>query len=112
MKWSNENDVYLLREVLVEEPFKYKPKSKERGAVWSKIAANMNSVNEGPVQFNVQQRSVRDRFRLLETKFKEKERYEEGASGISPEQTEIDVMVAEISEKSKEAEKLFDQQTE
>ena len=61
MKWNDEKDVALLREILCEEPYQYKPKSKERGNVWSKIAGNLNDLPS----FNVTQRAVRDRFNLL-----------------------------------------------
>ena len=38
------------------------------------------------------QKSIRDRFRLLEGDFEKKYRLEEGASGISPKETEINDM--------------------
>ena len=36
--WKRKHEAMLLREVLVEEPYKYRPGSKERGISWTKIA--------------------------------------------------------------------------
>ena len=46
--------------------------------------------------FNVTQRAVRVRFKLLSERFKKKMAAEEGASGINPEGSELDVLVEEI----------------
>ena len=53
---------------------------------------------------NLSQRAVRERFALLQAKYKEKEREELGASGISPEQDELDVLLEEITKREKVAE--------
>ena len=42
------------------------------------------------------QRAVRVRFKLLSERFKKKMAAEEGASGINPEVSELDVLVEEI----------------
>ena len=34
MKWTDEMDILFLQEILAEEPYPYKPKSKERGQIW------------------------------------------------------------------------------
>ena len=62
--------------------------------VWVEISANLNAA-QNPV-FHVSQRSVRDRFKLLEKRFREKQRQEELAPGISPEQTEIEIALEEM----------------
>ena len=108
MKWSDDKDKILLREIIVEEPYKFKPKSKERGNIWTVIATHLNEF----ANFNVNQRSVRDQFNLLATKYKQKQRYELAASGISPEVTEIDIALEEILEKMKEAEAEYVKMTE
>lgn len=43
------------------------------------------------------QRAVRDRFRKLLTQFRKKDREERCASGISPEQTELDSLLEELN---------------
>ena len=48
--------------------------------------------------FRVDQRSVRDRLRKLLLQFRKKERQERSASGISPEQSELDSLLEEIDE--------------
>ena len=52
-------------------------------------------------------RAVRERFKLLEIKFKKKDRQERAASGISPEMTELDVLLEEIVLRIKEFELEF-----
>lgn len=39
--WKRKHEAMLLREVLVEEPHKYRPGSKERGISWTKIAEHL-----------------------------------------------------------------------
>ena len=108
MKWNDEKDVALLREILCEEPYQYKPKSKERGNVWSKIAGNLNDLPS----FNVTQRAVRDRSNLLIIKHKQKQRAELLASGIAPEETEIDTALEEALSRMNDAEVQYDKITE
>ena len=56
--WKHENELDLLKEVLVEQPHRHVPGSKERGVVWEKIAKSLNK-NQG---LKVTKRSVRKRF--------------------------------------------------
>ena len=80
MKWSEEHDLMLCREVLVMEPFKYLRQSRKRGEIWGQIIAqNLNELSLP--KFTVRTRSVRDRFTLLLKKCKEKMRNEEQGSG-------------------------------
>ena len=39
--WKMKHEAMLVREVLVEEPHKYRPGSKERGISWTKIAEHL-----------------------------------------------------------------------
>ena len=55
---------------------------------------------------------IRDRFKLLEKRFREKQRQEDLASGISPEQTEINIALEEIISNMTEAEQMYDKMTE
>ena len=101
MKWTEVHDLTLCGEVLLQEPFKHPKNSKERGEVWGQIALNLNSL-ASPI-FKVTKRSVRDRLTLLQTKYKEKIREEEKASGIDCEETQLDAAVEEILDKEKAA---------
>ena len=77
MKWTEDHDLTLCGEVLLQEPFKHPKNSKERSDVWGQIALNLNSL-ASPI-FKVSKRSVRDRLTLLQSKYKEKMREEERA---------------------------------
>lgn len=101
MEWSESHDLALCGEVLLLEPLKYPKRSKKRGEIWGRIAVNLNSVNSP--KFKVSKRSVRDRFTLLRTKYKEKIREEERASGIDCEETQLDAALEEITEKERAA---------
>ena len=69
--------------------------SPERGTIWTAIADSLNQIKEP--NFSVDQRSVRDHYRLLEGKFVKKQNEEERATGISPdEDTEFDNGMADI----------------
>ena len=80
MKWSEEHDLMLCREVLVMEPFKYPRQSRKRGEIWGQIIAqNLNGLSLP--KFTVRTQSVRDRFTFLLKKCKEKMRNEEQGPG-------------------------------
>ena len=101
MKWTEDHDLTLCGEVLLQEPFKHPKNSKERGEIWGQIAVNLNSL--ASPTFKVAKRSVRDRLTLLQAKYKEKLREEERASGIDCEGTQLDTAVEEILDKEKVA---------
>ena len=112
MRWTSEHDVVFLREVLVHEPWEQKCGSQERGEVWEKIAESLNGLNTVcELYFKVAERSVRDRYKLLVDNFKKPEQEEAAASGISPEETENDIALAEIIERFKEAHEMHKKQT-
>ena len=73
--WKKHHDPLLLKEVVLEEPFKHNNGSKEKGASWSKIADALTQHG-----MKVTQRSVRERFDKLYSDFKEREREEKQAS--------------------------------
>ena len=77
--------------------------SKERGSVWSQIATNLNA-HPG---FTVSQRAVRDRYSILEKKAKKRKREIENGTGISPEDSELDLALEEIIEKWEAADQGF-----
>lgn len=72
----------------------FKAGSKERGSVWTEIA---NSLNGHP-WFIVTQQDVRNRFILLEKKAKKRLRNIK-TSGVSPEDTELDLALEEMYDK-------------
>ena len=74
MEWTDAHDIQLGREVLVSEPFRFKPRTVERGKVCQEIA---NRLNENRlIHFRVTKRSTREDFSLLLEKFKAKRKNE------------------------------------
>ena len=114
MKWAKEHDVLLGKEVMLFELWKYKLGSRERGNCLDRIAESLNQLQE-PF-FNVSQKSIRDRLKILERDFKRKDRFERNASGISPEKSEIDVIMEDYlerkEEQERESEKISDKTAE
>ena len=87
----------------MSEPYKFKPRTPERGQSWESVAQQLNSINQP--SFGVTTRSIRDQLTLLSTKYAQKLRMEEKASGIEVEQTELDSLLDKILELEKEAKK-------
>ena len=87
----------------MSEPYKFKPRTPEIGQSWESVAQQLISIHQP--SFRVTARSVRDRLTLLSTKYAQKSRMEEKASGIEVEQTELDSLLEEILEREKEAKK-------
>ena len=67
MVWQDQHDLLLLREILAQEPWKFKQGSVERGKCWDLIADTLNTLED--TGFRVDKRSVRDRFGLLRSKY-------------------------------------------
>ncbi|CAH3132132.1 unnamed protein product, partial [Pocillopora meandrina] len=84
------HDTLLCREVLALEPYKHKKGSNEAGKIWTDIAQSLKNCQQLKFKQNLSQRA--------------KEREETRASGISPEQDELDVLLEEITEREKAAE--------
>ena len=59
MLWSDNKDEILCREVLVFEPYQFKPRSHERGNAWKAISENLNASIK--LSFKVNARSMRER---------------------------------------------------
>ena len=104
MNWTKDHDVMLCREIIVVEPYKHNKGSNEAGKIWTEIAQSLKTSQQLKFKQNLSQRAVRERFALLQAKYKEKGREELGASGISPEQDDLDVLLEEITEREKVAE--------
>ena len=112
MRWTNEHDVIFLRTVLVHELWKYKYGSQKRENVWGKVAESLNGLNSVcKLYLKVTQQSARDRYKLLVDNFKKREQEKAAASEISAEETEIDVALADITERFKEADEMQKKQT-
>ena len=103
-----DHDVIMCCEVLVSEPFNFKPRSPERGKVWEKIAQEVNAIEKS--KFRVTGRAVRDRYYLLITKHAQKLREEEKVSGIEVETSELDNLLEEIIEREKNAKAKIESQ--
>lgn len=110
MLWATEKDTLLCREIVLIEPYKFKEKTTLRGQAWKEISEHLNDIKQ-PV-FSVTARAVRERFKVLENKFRKKQREEGNASGISPEISELDVLMEEILLRAKEHELQIEKQNE
>lgn len=104
MKWTEPHDIYFLREMMLCQPWQHKKGSSERGESWARLAANLTKCSQ--LVFRVTQRSLRDRYLLLERKHKKKVCDEEKASGISPEDTELDQLMNEIVDLFEESDQV------
>ena len=82
--WKRKHEAMPLREVLVSEPHKYQPGSKERGISWTKIAEHLQQSG-----MKVTQRSAREKFDMLYQHFKKREKEESRASGVDVDRDEI-----------------------
>lgn len=101
MCWTSEHDVLLCREVLVEEPYKFKHGSRDRGQKWERIAHSLNAVDR--LHFSVDQRAVRDRFMKIERAFKRRIAKEGRTPDGSQFPTEMDQLMEDITELSEAA---------
>ena len=70
MECTEIHDALLCCEVLLEEPYKYKKGSNERGKRWTEIAEDLNNSEE--VKLKVTQRGPRERMERLQKKHMEK----------------------------------------
>jgi hypothetical protein len=84
------------------QPWLHKKGSTERGDTWANLAIRLGTCDK--LTFRVTQRSLRDRYLLLERRYKTKVREEEKSTGISPKPTELDQLMEEIVGLFEEAE--------
>ena len=111
MEWTEDHDVILLREILASDLFSFKKGSVARGERWESIAEKLNQVKT--LSFHLKdKRAVRDRWVLLQKKYKAKMHEEETASGISvDDMSEIDVLLEELVRKEESLNKVGDAQS-
>ena len=111
MEWTEDHDVLLVREILASDLFLFKKGSVARGERWESIAETLNEVKT--LSFHLKdKRAVRDRWVLLQKKYKAKMHHEETASGISvDDMSEIDVLLEELVGKEESLNKVGDVQS-
>ena len=103
MQWTREPDILLCREVLALEVYKHKKGTNEAGRLSDEFAKNLRGCQTVRFKSNLSQRAVRERFNLIQGRFKENEKSELAASGISvPEQDELNVLLEDIAERERD----------
>ena len=85
-KWTKAHDMFFLKEIFQFQPWQHKKGSVERGEVWGNITCHLGRSSD-PV-FRVTQHSVRDRYVLLDRRFRKKVSEDNKASGTSPKPSE------------------------
>ena len=104
MQWTIEHGILLCREVLALGVYKHKKGTNEAGRLWDEIAKNLRGCQTVRFKSNLSQRAVRERFNLIQGRFKENEKTELAVSGISvPEQDDLDVLLEDIAESERDA---------
>ena len=98
MEWTDDHDILLLREMIASELFQFKKGIPDRGKIWESIQERLNKLNN-PKFMIKEKRGVRDRWNLLQAKFKRTQREELQASGIDCELSEKDALIEELCEK-------------
>jgi hypothetical protein len=95
MKWAQAREQHLVRKILAERPFDHQKGSRQIGTVWQTIVDNLNSKTE--ISINLRSiRSVRERYRLLESKYKKTVSNELKQSGINSDPTEFVLSIEDI----------------
>ena len=102
MEWTEAHDLILAKEVRASEPWIFKPRTVDRGKVWNAITDHLN--DETSVKFQVKKKQVQEHFKLLLDKFKAKRKHQAKLSGVDIEDSEMDILMEEISEKWEESE--------
>ena len=108
MKWSTEKDDMLIKELFSAGPWEHPSGRSQRGTAWEDVARVLNLLKG----FFVNQRSVRDRYNTLITKYRHKRSKEENASGIVPEHSPIDDALEELDSLFKESDRVKDERLE
>ena len=103
MEWSEEHDIQLCREIMVTNSFSAKRKTSDRKRLWETIARNLVKINSPKLKTSLSERSVRERYMRIVQRYKTKTNDEMKASGISPEQSELDVLLEELTEREEMA---------
>ncbi|CAH3165472.1 unnamed protein product, partial [Pocillopora meandrina] len=91
---TDDHDILLLREMIASELFQFK----KGGKIWESIQERLNKLDNPKFKIK-EKRGVRDRWNLLQAKFKGTQREELQASGIDCELSEKDALIEELCEK-------------
>ena len=111
MIWTDQHDEILCREILSIEPHNCASCTVQIGEAWKLIAENFNLITE--VKFSVNQRSVRERCKLICTKYSAKMKNEEKQSGIAPDEiTDLEKALEDIVKRFEDAEKELEKEKE
>ena len=106
MSWTAEQDDALCQQILVIDPFQYRPRTNQSGSAWSKVAGKLNKMTSLQMKV-VDHRAVRDRFKTIKKKFQDKIKAEETGSGIAPKElTPVENAIEDIMERELEIEIL------
>ncbi|XP_014674816.1 PREDICTED: inner centromere protein A-like [Priapulus caudatus] len=103
-QWTEEMERELLKELVVRNPFQFRRGSQERGKVWEQVALALEPLNKGEKACSFSQRTVRDKYKALANKQRINDNKEKAASGISPEETEIEKEIRQLIEQLQEME--------
>ncbi|XP_066912126.1 uncharacterized protein [Clytia hemisphaerica] len=106
MNWTEPHDEMLCREIILVQPFAYKTGSREKGQAWSRISETLNSIEQP--KFNVSQRSVREHFSLILTRFRAKLAAERADSGANHVLKPSEALLEDINIRIIECESEFD----
>ena len=68
MKWTEEHELLMLRELMLLQPWLNKKGTSERGDDWEKLAVSLNTIPRP--QFRVIQQCVRDHYSTMEKRRK------------------------------------------
>ena len=74
MQWTGEHDILLSREVLALEVDKHKKGTNEAVRLWDEITESLRGCQTVRFKSNLSQRAVRERFNLIQGRFKENEK--------------------------------------
>lgn len=99
MVWNSVKNELICREVLLMEPYQYKTGSREQGNVRKKRADALNLISTKNIFFRVNARALSERCTLLISHQAEKEKTELKQSSISSEDTLLDEVIKNITDK-------------
>ena len=78
MAWNDQNDDSVCKEILLNEPYHYKIRTKEKRKAWTAVADSLNEIKSQ--NFQVDQRAVPDKLNTLKSRYVSRMKYEETAS--------------------------------
>ncbi|CAB3978909.1 Hypothetical predicted protein [Paramuricea clavata] len=108
MVWSKAKDLILLKEIAAEGVMSNKPRSRERGMQWQRIADNITALGQG-----VTSRAVRDHYNVMAKKYRARMAQEERSTGEGgAELTEAESLLEELIHIEREMERQVENENE